>query len=1670
MVLARYTARDPEEPSAQVTRWTTSGRDGSDFVMNEQGELRFRNTPDYERPADSDRDNVYEVTVRASDGRVYGNFDETITVTPVNEPPTITTTSRTSFTQPENGISTLYTFRAKDPEGGTVTWSAGGPDGGDFTIVGGALRFANPPDFESPRGANGNEYQVTVLASDGQVTPATLAVMVNVTDVNEGPEISGTQTLGFDENRSTDQVLAKYTGSDPENPGTPINRWSTSGTDGGDFTINENGELKFRNTADYERPADSNRDNVYTFSVRAYDGRYYGYLEVTVTVDDLDEISGLSALDRPENFEGLLATYSAIGRGDLTVVPTWRLTGTDSGDFNISEQGLLTFRATPDYERPADSDRDNVYSIEVQVSDGGYYGTYDVAVTVTPVNEPPAITTTSSSATGLRQPENRTSRLYTYRATDPEGSTIEWSVGGMDGRFFTINERGEFSFREDSTPDYEQPGDSGGNNVYDVLVQVTDDSTNTASLPVTVTVTAVDEGPEVTSGGNSFSVQENQEWSGASFTASDPEGGTVSRWSLAGRDGGDFTISETGLMTFRTIPDYERPADSNRDNVYEVTVRPYDGRNYGSHEVTVTVTPVNEPPTITTTSRTSFTQPENRISTLYTFRAADPEKGAVTWTPGGTDGNAFTMDERGALSFSNPPDFDAPGDAGRDNVYNVTVQARDSAFNTATLDVVVTVTDHNEGVEPTISTRRPPSTYRENGTSTVYTFRASDPQSGTTIRWALTGADAGDFTITADGSGRGVVTFTSPPDFESPADSDRDNAYELAVVATDDEGNSDRVDFTIAVTDHNEGVEPNISTRRPPSTYRENGTSTVYTFRASDPQSGTTIRWSLTGTDAGAFGISDGGALTFNSPPDFEIPADSDRDNEYELAVVATDDDGNTDRVDFTVTVTDINEGPQISLEGAATTSVPENTADTQVLADYTARDPENPNAGIYRWSTAGRDGGDFVISELGELRFRSSPDFERPADSDRDNVYEVIIRAYDGRTYGMLEETLEVTVTQVNESPTITTKSRTEFSVRENSASIIHTYRATDQDTEDIIRWSVEGADGEDFAIYNGILTFRLLPDLEIPVDADRDNVYEITVVAADRAGLRDTVDATITITDQAEGPVIAGRTSYTVAENYDITQALGSYTATDAKDGRAVFPRWSLSGRDGGDFVIDPVTGVLAFRNTPDYDSPADSNRDNVYEVTVRGHDSRAYGNLDITVTVTPINEGAPVVTGRTSHTVRENTTSAIHTYRATDSDLNDTIAWSTAGTDGHLFQVSERGELSFREAPDFENPEDSGQDNVYDLDVVATDGAGLIDTLAVAITVTAQNEGPEVTGTAAFTVNENENLSSAVYTARDPEAVGGVTTTITWSVSGRDGGDFTIDRETGVLTFRTPPDYERPADSNRDNVYEVTVRAYDGRNYGNFDVEVTVEDVVEITGPASFDRSENFEGVLATYSAAGQGSLDVTPAWRLTGTDSGDFIISEQGEVTFRSVPDHERPSDSNRDNVYTFVVQVSDGSYYGTLEVTVTVTPVNEPPAITGRDTLSFRENTPVTTRLHTYRATDPEGDNFTWGLGGLDAGDFGISDQGVLIFAAPPNFDSPAGSGINGNEYLVTIQARDDQGNTGELPVTVAVTDQDEGRWSRARTPLPSRKLGTQPSPWPPTRPPIPRARPSPAGP
>ena len=122
-----------------------------------------------------------------------------------------------------------------------------------------------------------------------------------------------------------------------------------------------------------------------------------------------------------------------------------------------------------------------------------------------------------------------------------------------------------------------------------------------------------------------------------------------------------------------------------------------------------------------------------------------------------------------------------------------------------------------------------------------------------------------------------------------------------------------------------------------------------------------------------------------------------------------------------------------------------------------------------------------------------------------------------------------------------------------------------------------------------------------------------------------------------------------------------------------------------------------------------------------------------------------------------------------------------------------------------------------------------------------------------------------------------------------------------------------------------------------------------------------------------------------------------------------------------------MRASDGRYYGTLDVTVRVEAVNEAPEFRNGRTATFAYPENGTSDLYTYRATDPEGNDLTWGLSGTDRGAFAISETGVLSFIDPPDYESPTDSRRN-NVYEVTVEAGDGDGNTARLEVTVTVTN------------------------------------------
>lgn len=309
-------------------------------------------------------------------------------------------------------------------------------------------------------------------------------------------------------------------------------------------------------------------------------------------------------------------------------------------------------------------------------------------------------------------------------------------------------------------------------------------------------------------------------------------------------------------------------------------------------------------------------------------------------------------------------------------------------------------------------------------------------------------------------------------------------------------------------------------------------------------------------------------------------------------------------------------------------------------------------------------------------------------------------------------------------------------------------------------------------------------------------------------------------------------------------------------------------------------------------------------------------------------PTNANPPVFTSGSSASVSENTSGTVYTATATDSD-GDTVTYSiSGGADAGLFTINaSTGALSFVSAPDFESPDDGDGDNVYEVQVRATDGTNTA-TQTVQITVTDVDEAPVFTSGAAVNVAENQ---TAAYTAAadDPENAA-----LTYTLSGADAALFNIDANTGEVTFKTAPDFENPGDADGDNVYDIIVTASDGSNSTNQAVSITVTDVVESGGgdaPAftSSDSSTVSENQTSAFVARAVDADGDTLTYSISGTDAALFEVnSETGEIRFRAAPDFETPADANGDNVFELTVTASDGSLQTSENITITVTDANE----------------------------------------------------------------------------------------------------------------------------------------------
>ena len=200
------------------------------------------------------------------------------------------------------------------------------------------------------------------------------------------------------------------------------------------------------------------------------------------------------------------------------------------------------------------------------------------------------------------------------------------------------------------------------------------------------------------------------------------------------------------------------------------------------------------------------------------------------------------------------------------------------------------------------------------------------------------------------------------------------------------------------------------------------------------------------------------------------------------------------------------------------------------------------------------------------------------------------------------------------NRSPSFTEGAKTTRSVSENvpvGTKVGKRVSARDPDG-DRITYSLGGDDRRSFTI--GSLLGQLYTNVEL--DRETKARYYVTAVVSDRGGGSDSIEITIIVTDVDEAPMVTGESA--VSQPEGLTGTVASYNANDPENGAI---SWALSGVDAGAFSID--NGALAFHTPPDYEAPADANLDNVYLVTIEASDGMHASTLDVSVSVTDLDE---------------------------------------------------------------------------------------------------------------------------------------------------------------------------------------------------------------------------------------------------------------------------------------------------------------------------------------------------------------------------------------------------------------------------------------------------------------
>jgi VCBS repeat-containing protein len=916
--------------------------------------------------------------------------------------------------------------------------------------------------------------------------------------------------------------------------------------------------------------------------------------------------------------------------------------------------------------------------------------------------------------------------------------------------------------------------------------------------------------------------------------------------------------------------------------------------------------------------------------------ASDP----TSYTKTGTYGAATLNTSTGVVSYTldnNDADTNALA-ASASASDSFTIRAVDPAGNNTDTPVSFAITGSNDAPDLTaVSSGSLTDTSANDSFNAITgTLAGSDVDAGSTLTYGITGGTvsagtstlAGTYGFLSVNTSTGAYTYTPNA---SAINALSANATDTFIFSVSDGSLSTTTGFTVNIIGVNDTP---IITSATTASFAENGTGTAYTATASDVDAGTTLTYSIAGTDAALFNInSSTGAVTFKNSPNFESPADAGANNVYDITVSASDGSLSSAAQAVAITVTNVVESTPVLT--SVTINLTEGETKTLAASNFVASDLEGTTnftftvssvaAGIFQLtSNPGQAITSFTTSQLnaGVVQFAQDGGEAPPS---------YLVTASNGSSTSNIRPVVAV-MSNVNDAPVLVAASLT---VAEGQTVAISSANFNVTDSDNVtFTYTVSGVSNGRFQLssnpgqaISSFSTAQLNAGLVQFVHNGGEAAPAYSVQVSDGSLNSNTAAAAISFTNVNDAAVVTAGNSIGYTENGSPAVIDGSITVSDADSANLSGATVAISaGRTAGDLLgftpqngisgsYDTATGVLTLSGSSSvanyqaalrsitYSSSSDTPTAiaNSRTISWQVNDGATANNVSAiatsTIVITPLND-APGAASSTI-TIAED---GSYTFTAANfgfSDLDGNSLSSViitslpvagslrlngvAVTANQVIAAASIGGLVFSPAA---NANGAGYASIgfrlQDNGGTANGGSDTSAAAAISFNVTPVNDAPVITSngggaSAALSVAENTTAVTTV-TASDIDSTG-----LTYSISGgADQAKFSINASSGVLSFVVAPDYENPSDAGADNTYDVIVNVSDGSLSASQAIAVAVTNLIDT--PNEVPTLTINTPISGGYLNAAEQLVPLVLSGTITGLTNGAGVTVSVGGVAF------------------------------------------------------------------------------------------------------------------------------------------------------------------------------------------